>query len=236
MGEFRFNNSSYKNEKGKDVPAEVDVAYRKNTWLGPMPTRDAAQANDTIVTITPGVPGGTTQRITLSGKNSKAERFDGASGFVKSDYPDYWIRAAREAYKNIGNQPPYYKQFLNQIGFKQQGGTMQQQDVQKQIVALVQAAMQGDQKATQTVNQIMEAAKAGDQQAVQLAQMIQEVAKQMQGQATSAKWGSKLNYIKSLKYAKGGKACAVCDAKKVEEKACGGKAKKVKKRYFGGWL
>jgi hypothetical protein len=32
--------------------------------------------------------------------------------------------------------------------------------------------MQGDQKATQTVNQIMEAAKAGDQKAAQLAQMI----------------------------------------------------------------
>ena len=107
--------------------------------------------------------------------------------------------------------------------------------------------MQGDQKATQTVNQIMEAAKAGDQQATQLAQMIQQVAKQMQGQATAAKWGAKLSYIRSLKYANGGKACPTCQAgapisqdktfkptKKVEMKACGGK--KAKKRYFGGWL
>mgnify|MGYP007115368247 CR=1 FL=1 len=85
---------------------------------------------------------------------------------------------------------------------------------------------------------------------MQLAQMIQQVAKQMQGQATSAKWGSKLNYIKSLKYAKGGKTCKACQdgsqiptsqdkayvkpTKKVEMKACGGK--KAKKRYFGGWL
>ena len=86
----------------------------------------------------------------------------------------------------------------------------------------------------------MEAAKAGDQQAVQLAQVIQQVAKQMQGQATAAKWGAKLGYIRSLKYANGGKACPTCQAgapiKKVEEKACGGKAKKAKKRYFGGWL
>jgi hypothetical protein len=96
--------------------------------------------------------------------------------------------------------------------------------------------MQGDQKATETVNKIMEAAKAGDQQAVQLAQMIQQVVEQMKGQATTAKWGAKLGYIKSLKYAKGGKACPACEkGKQVEMKACGGKkAKKAKKRYFGG--
>lgn len=59
-----------------------------------------------------------------------------------------------------------------------------------------------------------------------------------------AKWGSKLEYIKSLKYAKGGKTCFSCQnggkpletppvnkslkkpIKKVEEKACGGKTKK----------
>lgn len=132
---------------------------------------------------------------------------------------------------------------MNRINYFQQGGAAPQQDMQQKVVALVQAAMQGDQKATQTVNKIMEAAKAGDQQAIQLAQMIQQVAKQMQGQATAAKWGAKLSYIRSLKYANGGKACPTCQAgapikpvKKVEEKACGGKAKKAKKRYFGGWL
>lgn len=97
------------------------------------------------------------------------------------------------------------------------GGSAPQQDTQKQVIALVQAAMQGDQKATQTVNQIMEAAKAGNQQAMQLAQMIQAVAQkmqgaqEMQGQATTAKWGAKLSYIKSLKYAQGGKTCPACD-------------------------
>ena len=100
---------------------------------------------------------------------------------------------------------------MNRINYFQQGGAAPQQgNVQEQVVALVQAAMSGDQKATQTVNQIMEAAKAGDQQAVQLAQMIQTVAKQLQGQATSAKWGSKLQYIKSIKYTKGGKTCPAC--------------------------
>jgi hypothetical protein len=128
---------------------------------------------------------------------------------------------------------------MNRINYFQQGGAApQQQDLQQQIIALVQAAMQGDQKATETVNKIMEAAKAGDQQAVQLAQMIQQVVEQMKGQATAAKWGAKLGYIRSLKYAKGGKACPACEkGKQIEMKACGGKkAKKAKKRYFGGLI
>lgn len=124
---------------------------------------------------------------------------------------------------------------MNKINYFQQGGAAPQQDLRAQVTALVQAAMQGDKKATQTVNQIMEAAKAGDQQAIQLAQMIQEIAKQMQGQATMAKWGSRLEYIKNLKFAKGGKACPSCEkGKQIEMKACGGK--KAKKRYFGGLI
>lgn len=97
------------------------------------------------------------------------------------------------------------------VNYFQQGGAAPQQDVQQQVVSLVQAAMNGDQKATQTVNQIMQAAQQGDQQAMQLAQIIQQVAQKLKGQATSAKWGSKLQYIKSLKFAKGGKTCPVCD-------------------------
>lgn len=130
---------------------------------------------------------------------------------------------------------------MNKIKYFQQGGqptAAGQQDIQQQVIALVQAAMQGDQKATQTVNKIMEAAKAGDQQAMQIAQMIQQVAQKMQGQATAAKWGAKLGYIRSLKYAHGGKTCPACQTAekgdKIEKKACGGK--KAKKRYFGGWL
>jgi methyl-accepting chemotaxis protein len=41
--------------------------------------------------------------------------------------------------------------------------------------------MQGDQQATQTIQQVMQAAEQGDQQAQQLAQMIQQVAEQMKG-------------------------------------------------------
>lgn len=122
---------------------------------------------------------------------------------------------------------------MNRIKYFQQGGAAPQQDMQQQVVALVQAAMQGDEKAASTVNQIIEAAKSGDQQAMQLAQMIQQVMQQMQGQTASARLGAKLNYIRSLKYAKGGKTCPACE-KKVEMKACGGK--KAKKRYFGGLI
>ena len=121
---------------------------------------------------------------------------------------------------------------MNKVNYFQQGGSAPQQDIKTQVTALVQAAMQGDQKATQQVNQIMEAAKAGDQKAMQIAKLMEQVIKELQGQATSAKWGAKLGYIKSLKYAKGGKTCPTCEAKKVEMKACGGK--KTKKRYFGG--
>jgi peptidoglycan hydrolase-like protein with peptidoglycan-binding domain len=122
---------------------------------------------------------------------------------------------------------------MNRINYFQQGGAAPQQDIKAQVTALVQAAMQGDQKATQQVNQIMEAAKSGDQQAMQIAQIMEQVVKELQGQATSAKWGAKLGYIKSLKYAKGGKTCPACE-KKVEMKACGGK--KAKKHQEGGWM
>lgn len=120
---------------------------------------------------------------------------------------------------------------LNRINYFQQGGAAPKQSAKAQVIALVQAAMQGDEKAQQRVAQIMEAAKAGDQQMIPLAQMITAVAEQLQGQATAAKWGAKLNYIQSLKFAKGGETCPACE-KKVEMKACGGK--KAKKRYFGG--
>lgn len=124
---------------------------------------------------------------------------------------------------------------MNRINYFQQGGAAPQQDLKAQVTALVQAAMQGDQKATQQVNKIMEAAKAGDQQAMQIAQLMEQVIKELQGKATSAKWGTKLGYIRSLKYAKGGKTCPACEkGKQIEMKACGGK--KAKKRYFGGLI
>lgn len=96
------------------------------------------------------------------------------------------------------------------------------EQMQQQIVALVQAAMQGDEQASQQIQQIMQAAQQGDQQAAQIAQMIQAVAQQMQGQqAQMARFGAKLNYIKHLRgecpsgmemqyFKKGGRICKQC--------------------------
>ena len=86
----------------------------------------------------------------------------------------------------------------------QQGGQIEQQ-----LVQLVQAAMSGDQKATQQIDKIMQAAQQGDQQAIQIANYIQKIAKQLQS-SIKAKLGAKLNYYKylkqrgPLKYKKGG--------------------------------
>lgn len=124
--------------------------------------------------------------------------------------------------------------------------------MQKQIVALVQAAQQGDQQATQQIQQIMQAAQQGDQQAIAIAQTIQQITQQM---AQSAKFGAKLNYVKYLKgicpqgyemqkFEKGGAICQKCVKKnrnmpnnpidafkcgrKMKKKACGGMLKKKK--------
>lgn len=235
-------NTFYKNEKGEEIPAQAKIKYRKN-FYGFMLPSNSKTATDTLVTITPGVPGATTQRIRLSGDDSKAYRLDNSGEWVRSDYQSYWIPRGREAIENYGNQPSIWTQLKNKLGFKQKGGTMNkinyfqqggaapQQDIRAQVTALVQAALQGDQKATQTVNQIIEAAKKGDQQAIQLAQMIQEIVKQMQRQAAAAKYGAKLNYLQSLKCGgtakkkmkKGAKVCPECEKEKM-----------IKKNYFGG--
>lgn len=118
----------------------------------------------------------------------------------------------------------------------QQGGQMQQangQGIEKQAIALVQAAMQGDQQASQTIQQIMQAAQQGDQQAVQVAQLLQAVIQKMQG-SRKARLGAKLNYFKQtgecpegqelVYFKKGGEICKVCQGKKMQN---GGKSNPV---------
>jgi hypothetical protein len=107
--------------------------------------------------------------------------------------------------------------------------------MQQQVIALVQAAMQGDKKATETVNKIMEAAKAGDQQAMQIAQLMEQVIKEMQGQARAAKYGAKLSYLQSLKCGgkakkkeKGGRVCPACEQGKQTKKPI------ITKHQYGG--
>lgn len=123
--------------------------------------------------------------------------------------------------------------------------------MQQQIVQLVQAAMSGDQQASQQIEQIMQAAQQGDQQAAQIAQMIQQVAQQLQGQqAQMARWGAKLNYINFLRgkcpegyqMFKAGGRCLKCEDR-AQQMATGGKqdvisefkcGRKMKKKACGG--
>ena len=106
---------------------------------------------------------------------------------------------------------------------------------QQAVQQLVQEAANGNKQAEDLIKAILEGAKQGNQQVMKAAQAITAVVQQAQSQATSAKWGAKLGYIRRLKYAKGGKACPACEkGKQIEMKACGGK--KAKKRYFGGLI
>lgn len=168
--------------------------------------------------------------------NPEPERRNPLGGVITQEWKDWnnrYMMASQTGFKKQGGK-------MNKVKYFQQGGAAtQQQDIQQQVIQLVQAAMQGDQEATNTINQIMQAA--------QMAPMIQQVIEQMKGQTTMSKQGSKLGYIRNLKYAKGGKTCPSCQnggkhlqttpvkksTKEIEEKACGGKAKK---RYFGGYI
>jgi hypothetical protein len=95
------------------------------------------------------------------------------SSTLQYNSPYYWDTKRGKAYNALRSGlasagATLHKQggTMNKINYFQQGGAAPQQDIKAQVTALVQAAMQGDQKATQQVNQIMEAAKAGDQQAM----------------------------------------------------------------------
>lgn len=112
----------------------------------------------------------------------------------------------------------------NRFAYKhQQGGTVQQQNIQQQVKQLVQAATQGNKEASAQIQQIVDAAKQGNQQAIQILELIQQEIQLLQ----MARRGAKLNYLKSLKdqcpegeeviyFQKGGNICKKCEKKKQE--------------------
>lgn len=149
---------------------------------------------------------------------------------------------------NLGYNPSQNNQLVS-LKFKQGGQmfkyqqgaqmvqpqqTSEQQGIEQQAMALVQAAMQGDKQANQTIQQIMQAAKQGDQQAVQVAKLLQAIVQQMQG-SRKARLGAKLNYFKQVSecpegqevvyFKKGGEICKVCAGKKMQD---GGKSDPIK--------
>lgn len=110
--------------------------------------------------------------------------------------------------------------------------TSGQQGIEQQAMALVQAAMQGDKQANQTIQKIMQAAQQGDQQA---AQLLKTIVQQMKG-SRKARLGAKLDYIKQsigecpegqevVYFKKGGEICKVCAGKKMQN---GGKSDPIK--------
>lgn len=113
--------------------------------------------------------------------------------------------------------------------------TSGQQGIEQQAMALVQAAMQGDKQANQTIQKIMQAAQQGDQQAAQVAQLLKAIVQQMKG-SRKARLGAKLDYIKQsigecpegqevVYFKKGGEICKVCAGKKMQN---GGKSDPIK--------
>lgn len=111
----------------------------------------------------------------------------------------------------------------------------EQQGIEQQAIALVQAAMQGDQQANQTIQNIMQAAEKGDQQAAQVAQLLKNIIQQMRG-SRKARLGAKLDYIKQsigecpegqevVYFKKGGEICKMCAGKKMQD---GGKSDPIK--------
>lgn len=113
--------------------------------------------------------------------------------------------------------------------------TGEQQGIEQQAMALVQAAMQGDKQANQTIQKIMQAAQQGDQQAAQVAQLLKTIVQQMKG-SRKARLGAKLDYIKQsigecpegqevVYFKKGGEICKVCAGKKMQN---GGKSDPIK--------
>ena len=150
---------------------------------------------------------------------------------------------------NLGYDPSQNNQLVN-LKFKQ-GGQMYkyaagaqmvqpqqasgQQGIEQQAMALVQAAMQGNTKANQTIQKIMQAAQQGDQQAAQVAKLLQAIVQQMKG-SRKARLGAKLDYIKQsigecpegqevVYFKKGGEICKMCAGKKMQD---GGKSDPIK--------
>lgn len=193
-----------------------------------------------------------------------ADKANWANNYLFKD-PTFNLNSYQEGYNKYKNNPAVNGTYSitawknggkMKINYFQEGGAVAQptqqtaasaEDIQTQVVQLVQAAMQGDEKAAQTVQQIMQAADQGDEQAVQIAQMIKDIIQQMQGQAKAAKWGAKLSYIHSLKtgcpegysvsyYQKGGHICKECLKKQQAEEAKKNAEKEAPKSAEGSKL
>lgn len=162
-----------------------------------------------------------------------------------TQHPKYqqYLSEAEKLYQKQTDKPlgfmyTKYKQggTMNKVKYFSQGGaptqtTQNQMSPEQELKAaaqFLQAVQAGDKKAVASLQQIQAAAEKGVPEAQRMIKLLEQASKLLQ----SAKWGSKLEYIRSLKFGKGGKSCPVCDQQKVEMKKCGGK--KAKKHQTGG--
>lgn len=150
-----------------------------------------------------------TKKTPLSGLNIDPKY--GQKVDIKGDFEKFlsWLTGTSVSFNKQGGT-------MNKVKYFAQGGAPTQEQVDPEIQAkaddLVLKAMQGDTKSQNSVKAIIDAAKKQDAKALQLLPYIQRAMEKAQSQAASAKWGSKLQYIRSLKFAKGGKNCPACMA------------------------
>ena len=104
--------TKYTNRQGEVIPALADIKYKA--------------PSDTVVYLSPQVPGAKYHKIVLSGPNSKYYQFENADGtfYRNEEYEDYYIPRAREAVKNA--QPRSFGEKLkygikNLFSFEQGG-------------------------------------------------------------------------------------------------------------------
>ena len=209
-----------------------DMSRSMASWLGTHNGNLAKQEQERIWNQNAGV------KYSLNDNSVLANKYQLSKPSISNNLVNLKFKQGGQMYK--------YSAGAQMVQPQQASG---QQGMEQQAMALVQAAMQGDTKANQTIQKIMQAAQQGDQQAVQVAKLLQAIAQQMKG-SRKARLGAKLDYIKQsigecpegqevVYFKKGGEICKMCAGKKMQD---GGKSdpikefkkKKVNKHQQGG--
>ena len=209
-----------------------DMSRSMASWLGTHNGNLAKQEQERIWNQNAGV------KYSLNDNSVLANKYQLSKPSISNNLVNLKFKQGGQMYK--------YSAGAQMVQPQQASG---QQGMEQQAMALVQAAMQGDTKANQTIQKIMQAAQQGDQQAVQVAKLLQAIVQQMKG-SRKARLGAKLDYIKQsigecpegqevVYFKKGGEICKMCAGKKMQD---GGKSdpikefkkKKVNKHQQGG--
>lgn len=246
-GLFTWNGKQYNTMKKGENDLGVSGTYRSfgrgdfgdmsrsmASWLGTHNGNLAKQEQERIWNQNAGV------KYSLNDNSVLANKYQLSKPSISNNLVNLKFKQGGQMYK--------YAAGAQMIQPQQASG---QQGMEQQAIALVQAAMQGDQQANQTIQKIMQAAQQGDQQAAQVAKLLQAIVQQMRG-SRKARLGAKLDYIKQsigecpegqevVYFKKGGEICKICAGKKMQD---GGKSdpikefkkKKVNKHQQGGWI